>query len=139
VSSAIGQREAHRKENPMSTFDIAKKYFELCMNQQNHVAVETLFSPDVVSVEAAAMPGSPAEVRGVKAVLEKSKQWRANHEVHSARAEGPWPHGNRFAVRFTYDVTNKPSGRRMQMDEVGLFTVENGKIIREEFFYPTEG
>jgi hypothetical protein len=25
------------------------------------------------------------------------------------------------------------------MDEVGLFTVENGKIIREEFFYPTEG
>jgi hypothetical protein len=23
------------------------------------------------------------------------------------------------------------------MDEVGLFTIENGKITREEFFYPT--
>ena len=123
----------------MSTFDVAKKYFELCKNHQNHVAVETLFSPDVVSVEAAAMPGSPAEVRGVKAVQDKGKQWMANHEVHSAKAEGPWPHGNRFAVRFTYDVTNKPSGRRMQMDEIGLFTVDNGKIVREEFFYPTEG
>jgi ketosteroid isomerase-like protein len=127
------------KEAPMSTFDVAKKYFELCKNHQNHVAVETLFSPDVVSVEAAAMPGSPAEVRGVKAVQDKGKQWMANHEVHSAKAEGPWPHGNRFAVRFTYDVTNKPSGRRMQMDEIGLFTVDNGKIVREEFFYPTEG
>jgi ketosteroid isomerase-like protein len=123
----------------MSTLDIAKKYFDLCKNHQNHIAVETLFSPDVVSVEAAAMPGSPAEVRGVKAVLDKGKQWMASHDVHSAKAEGPWPHGNRFAVRFTYDVTNKPSGRRMQMDEIGLFTVENGKIVREEFFYPTEG
>jgi len=123
----------------MSTFDIGKKYFELCKNHQNHIAIETLFSPDVVSVEAAAMPGSPAEVRGTKAVLEKGKKWMDNHEIHSANAEGPWPHGNRFAVRFTYDVTNKPSGRRMQMDEIGLFTVENGKIVREEFFYATEG
>jgi ketosteroid isomerase-like protein len=123
----------------VSTFDVAKKYFELCKNHQNHIAIETLFSPDVVSVEAAAMPGSPAEVRGTKAVLEKGKKWMDNHEIHSANAEGPWPHGNRFAVRFTYDVTNKPSGRRMQMDEIGLFTVENGKIVREEFFYATEG
>ena len=38
-------------------------------------------------------------------------------------------------MRFTYDITNKPSGNRMTMDEVGLFTVKNGKIAREEFFY----
>jgi ketosteroid isomerase-like protein len=123
----------------MTTFEIAKKYFELCQTHQNHTALETLFSPDVVSVEAAAMPGSPAEVRGLKAVAEKGRQWMANHDVHSSKIEGPWPHGNRFVVRFTYDVTNKPSGRRMQMDEAALFTVENGKIVREEFFYPTEG
>ena len=48
---------------------------------------------------------------------------------------GPYPNGDRFAVRFAFDITNKPSGKRMQMDEVGLFTVENGKITREEFFY----
>jgi ketosteroid isomerase-like protein len=123
----------------MTTFEIARKYVELCAKQQSHVAVETLFSPDVVSVEAAAMPGSPAEVRGVKAVVAKSQQWRANHEVHSAKVEGPWPHGNRFVVRFSYDVTNKPSGKRFQMEEAALFTVENDKIVREEFFYPTEG
>ena len=48
---------------------------------------------------------------------------------------GPFPNEDRFAVRFTFDVTNKPSGQRMTMDEVGLFTVKNGKIAREEFFY----
>jgi hypothetical protein len=123
----------------MSTFDIAKKYVELCKKHENHIALETLFSPDVVSVEAAAMPGSPAEIRGVKAVAEKSKQWRANHEVHSAKIEGPWPNGNRFVVRFSYDVTNKPSGKRFQMEEAAVFTVDKDKIVREEFFYPTEG
>lgn len=123
----------------MTTFEIAKKYVELCKAHQNHTALETLFSPDVVSVEAAAMPGSPAEVRGVKAVAEKGKQWMDNHEVHAGTVEGPWPNGNRFIVRFSYDVTNKPSGRRFKMDETALFTVENDKISREEFFYSTEG
>jgi len=123
----------------MTTFEIAKKYVELCRAHQNHIALETLFSPDAVSVEAVAMPGTAAESRGLKAIGEKGKQWLANHEVHSSKLEGPWPHGNRFAVRLTYDVTNKPSGRRMQMDEIGLFTVDNDKIVREEFFYSTEG
>jgi hypothetical protein len=32
-------------------------------------------------------------------------------------------------------VTNKPSNRRSTMEEIGVFTIENGKILREEFFY----
>jgi len=123
----------------MTTFEIAKNYFELCKAHQNDVALEKLFANDAVSVEAAAMPGMPAEVRGLQGIKDKGKKWFAEHEVHSAKIEGPWPNGNRFTVRFTYDVTNKPSGRRMQMDEIALFTVENDKITREEFFYPTEG
>lgn len=123
----------------MSTVEIAKKYVELCREQKNHVILETLFSPDIVSVEAAAMPGQPAESRGIKAVMEKSKQWQSNHEVHGAKVEGPWPNGDRFVVRFSYDVTNKPSGKRIQMEEAGLFTVDQGKIVREEFFYSTGG
>ncbi len=119
------------------TLEIAKKYVELCKNHQNHVALETLFSPDAVSVEALHMPDMPAEVRGLEAIMEKGKAWMENHEIHSAAMEGPWPNGDRFIVRFTYDITNKPSGRRMQMDETALFTVENGKIVREEFFYAT--
>lgn len=123
----------------MKTSDIAKKYFDLCKTHQNHVILDTLFAQDAVSVEAMAMPGQQAETRGVKAIAEKGKEWMSNHEIHSASVEGPWPHGDRFIVRFSYDVTNKPSGRRLKMDETGLFTVQNGKIVREEFFYFTEG
>src|SRR5690349_9389705 len=123
----------------MNTSEIAKKYVELCKAHQNDAALETLYAPEAVSIEAVAMPGMPAEVRGVKAIIEKGKKWMSQHEVHSAKVEGPWPHGNRFIVRFSYDVTNKPSGKRFQMDEGALFTIEKGKIVREEFFYATEG
>lgn len=122
----------------MSTTIIAKKYVELCKANQEQTIVETLFSPDIVSVEPAAPAGS-TEVRGVKAVVEKGKQFTESHEIHSARIEGPWPSGDRFIVRFGYDMTHKASGRRFQMEEAALFTVQGDKIVREEFFYGTEG
>ena len=119
--------------------DIAKKYVELCKTHQNHLIIETMFSPDIVSVEAGAPPGASAEVTGIKAVGEKSKTWMETHEVHSAKVEGPWPNGDKFIVRFTYDVTNKPSGQRFTMDEAALLTVAGDKIVREEFFYSMGG
>lgn len=119
----------------MTTMDIAKKYVELASKHQHETILETLFSADVVSVEAGAPPGKSAEVKGRAAVAQKGQEWAKDHEIHSAKCEGPWPHGNRFIVRFTYDVTNKPSGQRMTMDETALFTIENDKIVREEFFY----
>ena len=98
-------------------------------------AVESLYSPDIVSVEAQSMPNMPAEMRGMQAVIGKAKWWNENHTVHSSSAQGPFPHGDRFAVLFKFDVTNKPSNQRFQMEEVALYTVKDGKIVREEFFY----
>ena len=119
----------------MSTLDIANKLVDLCRQGKNEEALSTLYAEDAVSVEAVAMPGAPQEAKGLAAIRAKGEWWFTNHEIHSASVTGPWPHGNRFIVGFQYDVTNKPSGRRMKMDEVGLYTVENGKIVREEFFY----
>jgi ketosteroid isomerase-like protein len=119
----------------MNTLEIANKLVELCRNGKNDEALATLFAADAVSVEAFAPPGAQQEAKGLQAIRAKGEWWRANFEVHSASVTGPWPHGNRFIVGFQYDVTNKPSGNRMKLDEVGLFTIENGKIVREEFFY----
>ena len=119
----------------MNTMEIAKKLVELCKQGKNLEALNTLFADDVVSVEAVAMPGAQQEVKGLAAVKGKGEWWVANHEIHSAVVTGPWPHGDRFVVGFQYDVTNKPSGKRMKLDEVGLYSVRNGKIVREEFFY----
>jgi hypothetical protein len=119
----------------MNTMEIATRLVELCRQGKNAEAVKTLFADEAVSVEAIAPPGGTPEVNGMQGILGKGDWWVANHEVHSASITGPWPHGNRFVVGFHYDVTNKPSGQRMTMDEVALYTIEAGKIVREEFFY----
>jgi hypothetical protein len=119
----------------MNTMEIANRLVELCHQGKNAEAVKTLFSDTAVSVEAFAPPGGVQEVKGMQGILGKGEWWVANHEVHSASITGPWPHGSRFVVGFQYDVTNKLSGHRMKLDEVGLYTIENGKIVREEFFY----
>jgi ketosteroid isomerase-like protein len=121
----------------MTTLEIGKKLVELCKQGKATEVKDTLYAKDIVSVEAGAPPGQSAESRGLEAVQAKGKWWQDNHEIHSASVEGPWPHGDRFIVRFTYDITNKPQNRRMQMDETALFTVADGKIVREEFFYVT--
>jgi len=36
-------------------------------------------------------------------------------------------------LRFHLDVTQKASGQRMQMEEVGLYTVRDGKVVEERF------
>jgi hypothetical protein len=123
----------------MTTQEIGKRYVALCQAGKNDVCIDELFAKDAVSVEAAAMPGMERTVKGLDAIRAKSKSWNESNVVHSAEVTGPFPNDNRFAVRFNFEVTNKPSGRRMKMDEVGLFTVENGKITREEFFYSLEG
>jgi ketosteroid isomerase-like protein len=119
----------------MNTLEIGKKLVELCREGKNDEAVNTLYSADIVSVEAGAPPGQEATTKGIAGVLGKGKWWFDNHIVHSAKTEGPWPHGDRFIVRFTYDVTFKETGKRFTIDEAALYTVANGKVVKEEFFY----
>ena len=115
--------------------EIGKKYVAFVKEHRNDECLTQLFSKDAVSVEAAVPPGGNREAKGLDAIRGKGKWWMENHTVHKAEVFGPYPHGDRFAVRFVYDITRKASGERIAMDEVGLFTIADGKIVREEFFY----
>ncbi|HEX4476105.1 MAG TPA: nuclear transport factor 2 family protein [Polyangiaceae bacterium] len=119
----------------MTSQEVAKKYVSLVKEGRNAECLDTLFNKDAVSVEPGAPPGMDRTAKGLEAIRGKSKWWNDNHTVHKAEVTGPYPHDDRFAVRFTYDITHKPTNKRMTMDEVGLFTVQDGKITREEFFY----
>ena len=122
----------------MSAMEIGQKMVELCKEGKNLEALNTLFSEGAESIEARGDEQMPAEMKGLDALRQKNEWFFANNEVHSGDIKGPWPNGDRFAVVFAYDITPKAgpmAGKRMQMEEVGLYTVEGGKIVKEEFFY----
>jgi ketosteroid isomerase-like protein len=117
---------------------VGKKLVEMCKEGKHMEAMDELYSPHIVSVEAGAPPGGSATSEGIAATKGKGEWWAANHEVHKADIQGPFPHGDRFIVRFSYDVTAKAgpmAGKRFMMDEAALYTVKDGKIVHEEFFY----
>lgn len=125
-----------------STLEVGKKLVELCKQHKYAEAMNTLYSPNIVSVEAGAPPGQSARVEGIAAVKGKAEWWEKNHEIHSSEVTGPWPHGDRFIVRFSYEVTAKGgpmAGKRFKMDEAALYTVKDGKVVHEEFFYNMGG
>ena len=124
------------------TLTIGKKLEELCREGKNSEAIETLYSPQIVSIEAGGGPSMPARMEGIAAVRGKNEWWMQNHEVHQAETEGPWPNGDRFIVRCKLDVTGKSgplAGKRVTLDETALYTVKDGKITQEEFFYEMGG
>ena len=119
----------------MTTHEVANTLVKLCSEGKLDEAMKTLYSPNIVSMEAGAPPGQSREAKGLAAVKAKSEFWIANHDIHSFTVEGPLVAGAHFAVVFKMDVTFKPQSRRFQMEEVALYKVANGKIVYEEFFY----
>jgi ketosteroid isomerase-like protein len=124
---------------PASTAAVAQELVGLCRADRNLDAVATLYHKDIVSVEPVGSEEKPAEMRGIDAIRGKNERWFGDNEVHSAETIGPFVGDDQFAVRYAYDVTNRASGRRMQMNEMALYTVKDGKIVREQFFYHMPG
>lgn len=116
----------------MSTLEIANAFTALCAEGKFEEAGRVYWSNDVVSIEA--MDGPMAKVTGRAAVEAKGAWWYANNEIHSIKVEGPYVNGDQFTVRFNMDVTPK-DGQRTNMDEHALYSLHDGKIVEERFFY----
>lgn len=117
----------------MNTEQVAQKVVELVRKQAWHEALDALYDKDIVSIEARASEGGSPEKRGIDQVRGKTDWWLENMQVHSFEANGPFVAHDRFVVQYDADVTDKNSKKRMQLSEVGVYTVKNGKIVREEF------
>jgi hypothetical protein len=120
----------------MSAIEIGRKLVALCNADKNMEAVESLYAKNVVSIEGQGSEEMPARMEGIDAIRGKHTWWYDNHEVHSATATGPFcgHRDDQFVVKFDMDITPK-GGARMQMSEIALYTVKDGKVAQEEFLY----
>ncbi|MEM8994888.1 MAG: nuclear transport factor 2 family protein [Acidobacteriota bacterium] len=113
-----------------TTTELAHAFAQLC-SQGKLEEARQFWSDDIVSIES--FPGPRQVCRGREAVLEKQKMWSEGTEMHGVTCEGPFIHGDQFALRFSLDCTDR-EGRRSTMHEVALYTVEGGAVSEERFF-----
>ena len=117
---------------------IADDIAQLCREGHFLDAVERYYSASIVSLESVDF-GLGKEQRGIEAIRDKHAFWEQHNETHGVTVTGPFigtgASANQFALRFVFDLTQKATGARAPLSEVALYTVQNGKVVHEEFFY----
>jgi ketosteroid isomerase-like protein len=124
------------KEAVMTTQEVANRFSELVKeNKWTEIQIE-LYADDAVSIEpphAAAQGLQNAE--GLDAIKKKGEEWnKMIEEMHDGWCSEAVIAGNHFSVGMGMDVTMKGAGR-MQMDEIAVYEVKDGKIVKEQFFF----
>jgi hypothetical protein len=119
----------------MTLEEIARKLVANCRAGREREGLSELYDPACESVEATDPPGGSRISKGVDAIEGKHDWWAQSFDLHEAEVDGPYLHApDRFAVIFQMDVTERATHKRWRGKEVGLYTVADGKIVKEEFF-----
>lgn len=90
---------------------------------------DRFWSREVESVE-----GSGSAWTGRKAMEAKCAEFLSHHQVLACRASGPFVGATGFAVHIDLELKPK-EGEVIHLNEVAVYTVKNGKVVREEFMY----
>ncbi len=120
----------------MTVQEIADQVVALNRTGNYQSIYQELYSPEAVSVEN--WNGEKTEYKGMAAIMEKMTAWEKGvGEIHEVRVSEPLVSDSSFAVTFYMDVTFIEGGMapvgRSQMNELAIYTLQDGKIIREEF------
>lgn len=121
-------------EAVMTTQEVANRFHELAQTGQWDKIQDELFAENAVSIEP---PGSQGmkSVEGISAIKQKGKQFgEMVEEMHGGYTSAPVVGGKFFSVAMGMDCTMKGMARQ-KMDEIAVYEVKDGKIVKEQFFY----
>ena len=121
-------------EAVMTTQEVANRFNELAQTGQWEQIHSELFADNAVSIEPPASQGMQS-VEGLAAIKEKGKRFSEMvEEMHGGYSTPPVVGGRFFSVAMGMDCTMKGMGRQ-KMDEIAVYEVKDGKIVKEQFFY----
>ena len=118
----------------MTTEEVAERFNELAQQEKWFEIQDELFADNVKSIDP---PNSPyfGYAEGKAPVRKKGEDWvNKVKDVHKLSTTHPVVAGNHFAVGREVDITTEDHGR-IQINEIMLYEVKDGKIVLEQFFY----
>jgi ketosteroid isomerase-like protein len=120
----------------MDMMQVARELVAGCREGREAANLDLLYAEDAVSVEAFDQ-GNGRETRGRDGIRGKHEWFASMFEQVEGETSDPMPHGDdRFAVLFDMKMKNRETGAIEPMRDIGVYTVKDGRIVREEFFYP---
>ena len=118
----------------MTPTEVAQRLVVLCRQGAYETAQLELYAADAVSLEPEGAP-SP-NVTGRDAIIAKGKHFVAAMEIHGGNVSDAVVACAFFSLSMSLDLTPRGGGERFQMEEICVYEVRDGKIVREQFFYP---
>jgi SnoaL-like domain len=120
----------------MTTQEVASRFYELSKEGKFDIIQNELYADNAVSIEP---PNAAAQglrnASGLEAIKKKGEDFNNMvQEMHGGFTSEPVVAGNFFSVAMGMDATMKGVGRT-QMDEIAVYEVKDGKIVREQFFF----
>ena len=109
--------------------DLAKRIIDVTLANDDDAAF-ALYSDGIESAEM----GMPPSV-GIDAIRQKFVMWRSmvNNAVFQPRRV--WVDGNSIIIEWDGRVTLAADGRTVDLPEIAIHEIENGKIARERYYY----
>ena len=115
--------------------DIARDFTAL-LRAGEYQAAARYWASDITSVEPAELPGGiPAVASGLTAVQHKSEAWFGRGRIDDLSIDGPFVTGDQFALFLDMMIVDRSSGERQPFTEIALYTVRDGQISEERYFY----
>lgn len=118
----------------LTTAEVVARFNELAKAEKWFEIQDELFADQVKSIDP---PGSPyfGNAEGKASVRKKGEDFVSRIEaVHRMHTTAPVTGGNHFAVGREMDITVQGLGR-IQINEIMLYEVKDGRIVSEQFFY----
>jgi ketosteroid isomerase-like protein len=116
----------------MTIEELARSYYELAKQNKWEEIIDRYYDDDIECIEPANSKSAPY-TKGKQNVKAKAMHFQEIIEVfHDGYVTEPIVAGDLFSVGMGMEFTMKGSGR-VRFDEIAVFRVKDGKVIREEF------
>ena len=119
----------------MTTQEIANRLVELCRKGEYETCYQELYNPAIVSTE-----NDGSSVTGFDGIAKKGKEWNDSIEEFLGSSVGePIVAGNFFSLPMSMNVKFKGAPAAVNFEEICVYEVKGGKVIKEQFFYDDPG
>lgn len=127
----------HQRGFPMLAMqDIARDYAAMMKAGETLAAAEKYWATDINCFEPTKSRLNAAAIAiGKPAALARLKRWLADNAMSDVLIDGPFITGDQFALFIDLEITRRGAGTREPFSEIATYTVRNGLIVEERFFY----